>query len=100
MRANKSIILAFLFLFSSLSGLSQRYYPKKRKYKQKFEASTDLGLIIGGCTFMIAGALTNPAYKPPDYMTPKHILLQGPRTIAIFSGGILIIIGSSKLITK
>ena len=96
----KSLILTIFFLFSTIYAHSQRYYPQKHKYKERFELSTGLGMVIGGSMFIIAGSLTNPTCKPPDYMTPKPFLLQGPRTIAILSGGIVFIIGSGKLITQ
>jgi len=95
-----SLILAILLLFSTNLAISQQYHQKNRKYKQEFKASTELGMMIGGSTFIIAGLLTNPVCKSPDYMTPKPILLQGPRTIAILGGGIVFIIGSAKLITQ
>lgn len=96
----KSLIIAILLLFNTNLAISQRYYPQKKKYKREFRTSTELGMIIGGSTFIIAGLLTNPVCKSPDYMTPKPILLQGPRTIAILGGGIVFIIGSTKLITQ
>jgi hypothetical protein len=50
-------------------------------------------MILGGASFIVAGALTTPTYVGGSTTKKKPFFQQGGRSLAILSGGIVLSVG-------
>jgi hypothetical protein len=95
-------LLLTLSLFISLNGLSQ-LAPPPQKFNLHLTSNNILDrsttvrtgpmMILGGASFIVAGALTTPVYVGGSTTQKKPFLQQGPRMLGIVSGVIVSTVG-------